>query len=293
MRAISVLIALAGLLAAADGRGEIMTGTASFRGTIVRFRTMAEPPFKDGQLVPGGISVRTDRVHRFMCDGKTGEYFGYDLVVEPGGAPNRHRVIIEPLSLEPLQLKLGNHVVARTPILLPKYPPPQIVEDGDTIALDLLVSPDGKRKIVDYIEVNGDAPPPPAGADTPARDFTLDDGPLSFTFRSPVTLFINGQQQPGPAMTGRPGGTLWFELPGRGRHILSLAPHEGFEKAGAIRNHAVVFQAGGETFELRTSGPILGKGGAWNLYLLHQPDYPSGSWAHYGTDRLDNLLGKR
>lgn len=36
----------------------------------------------------------------------------------------------------------------------PRYPPPFVVESGDTIALDMLVSADGKQKIVDYIELS-------------------------------------------------------------------------------------------------------------------------------------------
>jgi hypothetical protein len=39
-------------------------------------------------------------------------------------------------------------------LVLPRYPDPVVVENGDTIALDLLVSPDGKRKIVDYLEIS-------------------------------------------------------------------------------------------------------------------------------------------
>ena len=38
-------------------------------------------------------------------------------------------------------------------LLLPEYPPPLIVELGDTIALDLLVSSDGQQKVVDYLEI--------------------------------------------------------------------------------------------------------------------------------------------
>src|SRR5260370_42443759 len=77
---------------------------------------------------------------------------------------------------------------ALSPVPLPKYSAPQLVKSGDIIALDLLVSPDGKQKIVDYIQFTSakqflDACTPPA--DPPAaistakpKNFTLADGPV-------------------------------------------------------------------------------------------------------------------
>jgi hypothetical protein len=85
---------------------------------------------------------------------------------------------------------------------LPKYSAPQLVKSGDIIALDLLVSPDGKQKIVDYIQFTSakqflDASTPPA--DPPAaisteepKDFTLDDGPVIADFAG--FILINGQK---------------------------------------------------------------------------------------------------
>ncbi len=276
-------------LPGADRPGEIMSGYGEFaNGSTVRFAAVAEPPFQGAQGMPGGIAVLKDRVQRDMIDTATHRYFGYDLMVEPAGG-NRLRVTILPLSLQPKDVGSG-----LSPVLLPKYPPPQVVEDGDTIALDLLVSPDGRQKIVDYLQVGIKVEPRPAHDQAAPRDFTFDDGPLSFNFRSPTRVLLNGQPYPGTTgITVKPGGTLWCSIPGRGRYILSLAPHDGFEKAGAIRDNVIAFQADGERYELRTSGPIVGSGGAWNLYLLHDPSYPSRSIASFGTDRLDNLLPRK
>ncbi len=269
-------------LAGADRPGQLMSAYGEIgRDIVVRLTCVAQPPMERGWALPGGISVPGDRVQRYLRDGATNEYFGYDLFVDPGTAPNRHVVRIEPLSLGTARRRL------------PKYPPPQIVEDGDVIALDLAISPNGKQKIVDYIEVERKVEPPAKDTAEP-RDFTLDDGPLSFNFRSPTKLLLNGQDYPGMlGMTGKPGGTLWFAISGRGRYILSLAPHEGFVKAGAIRDNVIAFQDGGERYELRTSGPIIGSGGVWNLYLLRDPLFPASRGVQYGTDRLANLLPKQ
>jgi hypothetical protein len=60
-------------------------------------------------------------------------------------------------------------------------------------------------------------------------------------------------------------------LSGRGGYTLSLTPCYGysFKKTGAILDHAIVFRVDGDQFELRTSGPIVRSGTAWNLYVLH------------------------
>ena len=270
-------------LAGADRPGQLASAYGEIgRDIVVRITTVAEPPIPGAWSLPGGIGVPGDRIQRYLHDDTTDQNFGYDLVVLPGSAPNRHEVRIEPLSL------------GSTTRRLPSYPGPQFVEDGDVIALDVAISPDGRQKIVDYIEVERKVEPPPASSAGGARDFTLDDGPLLFNFRPPTRLFLNGQGYPGTlGMTGKPGGTLWFSIPGRGRYILSLAPHAGFVRAGEIRDNVIAFQDGGDRYELRTSGPIVGSGGAWNLYLLLDPRFQPGSGAQYGMDRLSNLLPKR
>jgi hypothetical protein len=282
--------------AAADRLGVIMSGSGTLEsGITVRFTTVAEPPMKGDPVFPGGIIVRRDRIHRYMCDNATGQYFGYDLLVSPEGASKRFRVNIERLSLEAGQLRLGSHVAATTPILLPRYPPPQVVEPGDTIVLDLLASPDGRQKVMDYIEVSPPSELPPAAGSGEPRDFTLDDGPLEFNFRAPSRMFVNGREWSGiVGTTVKPGATLWLAAPGRGRYVLSLSPREGFAKAGAIRGHTLAFRSDGEEYEFRASGPVLGAGGAWNLYVMRDPSYSQRPGAiSLGVDRLENLLAKK
>jgi hypothetical protein len=285
--------------AAADHPGQLSTGYAYRNGEVwVRYAMTVEPPVQNSQLrlLGSGMHTTHDRMHRFVVDKASGTYFGYDLTVEPLDGRGV-RVTIEPLSIGPE----GEHWIPKDmplrPAPLPKYPPPQTLEAGDTLALDLLVSADGRQKVVDYLqfERRGDAP---AAATGEPRDFTLDDGPLSIHFHQPLRILINGQPFQGrnSLTTGR-GGTLWFVFPNRGRHILSLAPHEGFEKAGAIRGNTLTFHSGGEQFEIRGSVPILGTGGAWNLFVLYDPFYvakPSDAPTIFGgTDRLENLLPQR
>jgi hypothetical protein len=257
-----------------------------------------EPPVKNSQvlLLGSGIHTTNGRMHRFVVDKASGTYFGYDLFVEPVGS--RFRVTIEMLSIGPEAEHWIPKDMPLRPAPLPKYPPPQVVEDGDTIALDLLMSPDGRQKVVDYLEFErGDRAPVNAATTSEPRDFTLDDGPLSINLQV-ARVLIDGQPFQGRTSltTGR-GGTLWFAFPNRGRYVVSLAPHEGFQKAGAIRGNTLTFEAGGWQYEFRAASPIVGSGGAWNLYVLHDPLYVpkvfDGATISGGTDRLENLLPQR
>lgn len=286
MKTISVLLACAAILPAQ----EIMKATAEIgSGLIVRYTVRVEPPLKNSQLLKlwGGVDGGRTCIHRSMIDDTTHTIVGYDLYAEPAGAPDRFLVRIEPLT---------KTMTAGNVIPLPKYPAPQIVNEGDTIALDLLASPDGKQKLVDYIEIARKLDPPPAKPGPAPRDFTLDDGPLALHFESPTAFYIDGRKFAGMVgFTGKPGATLWFAIPDRpGRFILSLAPHARFRRAGVIRDNVLTFEDGGNAYEYRASAPILGAGKAWNLYVFHDPSYqpkPAPQpGVRIGIDRLENLL---
>ena len=288
MRVISFL--LASCLLAADRPGWIASASGSLGGGVfAHFTTVAEPPLAkslaDIKIV--GVAARNGRIHRFVVDATAGKYFGYDLVLLGIEAPNRFRIAFEPL---PPWDQISRQTGPYSPVPLPKYPAPQVVTEGDVIALDLLVRPDGTQKIVDYIEVTFTGELKGSKTASEARDFTLDDGPVDYQFKLPNRLFINGQPYSGVlGMTGKPGSTLWFSIPGRGRYVLSLTPVQGFEKAGMIRDNVITFNHGGDSYELRTGGLIIRSGGAWNLYVRLDPHYQSGNEVRFGTDKLINL----
>jgi hypothetical protein len=302
MRKISfVLLACAAAVFAADRPGQITAGFA-YRdgGVLVRYAMTIEPPLRDSQLLLLGSGVHTthDRMHRFVVDKASGTYFGYDLMAEPVDGGKSFRVTIEPLSIGPE----GEHWIPRDmplrPAPLPKYPPVQVVQAGDTLALDLLISPDGRQRVVDYLEFDRNGGGGPVASTGATRDFTLDDGPLTIRFQHPVRVSIGGRVFAGrTSLNTAQGGTLWFAFPNRGRDILSLAPHEGFQKAGWIRGNVLSFQSDGEQYEVRAAGPIVGWGGAWNLYVLHDPLYlpreSEGPTIFGGTGRLENLIPQR
>ena len=288
-------------------------------GPRVHFDAHLEPPLSnpDELKLGWGVFQSTDGNrevwHRFVIDEVHKKYFGYDLTLtallgEPLAFPpvfTSYRVAFSPLTTQPDQLPSSD----LTPAPLPKYPEPQTIMPGDKISLDLLVSPDGKRKIVDYIDIAPPGPidPPPATNDALPKDYTLDDGPIRYDFAGYVA--INGEKFQGPTSFLRSqdgGATLWFCFPGQpGRYILSLAPRNGLTRIGTVRDNVVQFQSSGQRYEIRMQDPIAGRG-AWNLYGLYDPAHgapesstptpatlsSSSAAVIGGTGRLENLLPK-
>ena len=248
---------------------------------------------------------KESRVHRILADRSDGAYFGYDLVIESDGAPNKYKVSIKPLSINPPeQMRLSD----LTALSLPKYPEDMIVEDGDTIALDVLVNPKTKVKIVDLIKITTKKPQSSdsfgftatangsgfnsnsdAGSGSgfstssnrgmsgrqPTRDFTLDDIKLRLT--SPK-LLVGGAVSPirGSEWNGIiEGSIIYLYIPEKGRFVFSLFPRNrfNFQKDAAIENNKINFQSNGERFELISAAPIVSSGGNWSLWLLNDPNY--------------------
>ena len=144
---VSLILVSGVALAQTNGPGPTMltssTGTLK-SGITIRFATYAIPGGKQASAYgQGGIIVDGDIIHRFMNDPASGASFGYDLSI-PGDALHGYQAVFQPLT------KAGDS----SRLIVPKFPPPQTVKDGDTISLDLMASPDGTQRVVDYIQVS-------------------------------------------------------------------------------------------------------------------------------------------
>jgi hypothetical protein len=105
------------------------------------------------------------------------------------------------------------------------------------------------------------------------RDFTLDAVELTM---KDYRLLVDGNAiAAGKSANGVAGALLWFYVSDRGRFIVSLVPRAGyaFQKAGIIDENRIEFTVDGNHYEWLSSSPILPGGGAWNLWVLHDPNY--------------------
>lgn len=280
----------------------VMSTTAALRGgPYVRCKTFLswtgnranDPGHGFGE---GGVSFRRDnQMVRVTTNRAAGTYFAYALAFTPGAAADTYVATFEPAGDVSWMISHFHNTPSMTLIPPPKYPAPQTVHDGDVIELDLMVSPDGKQRLTDYIEVLSHQPLPPEPKPTgEPRDFTVDDGPVTIDAENFEIRKPGAHWKGGTGYTEKPGATFWVAFPGEGRYILSLVPHEGFTKQGAIRDNEIAVSTDAGDFTVRFMGPIAGAGKSWNLYVKHDASYiPKKSAedvATIGIDRLDNLL---
>jgi hypothetical protein len=257
-----------------------------------KFRTFSK--FKDGAYVyfsshrTGGKSpifesidseANANVVHRMLYDrDASGVHFGYDIWVERIEGSNKFRVTIKPLSQEykhnmrrDSRVHFPEHIASPDP----HFPDPLTVEDGDTLTIDVLVNHTTGEKIGDVIKISSKPlnVRPRVKASRPARDFTIADFELKVLGSK---IMVNGELEGGNgAGGGCAGSIIWFYLPNRGRFIVSLVPRPGydFQKIATIEDNKILFSIGGDRYEWLSTSPIVGDGGSWNLWVLHDPDY--------------------
>jgi hypothetical protein len=238
-------------------------------------------------LTPQVLLADNHVVHRVLVDAGGNFVFGYDLIVEPVAASKQFKVSLKPLSAE-FEERLRSRqpagaTASRAPqnvSTLPRATDAQLIDDGDAFALDLLVNSETGIKIMDVVKVSFDRAKlwsAPQQHGMPLRDFTLGNVELAVREHK---LMINGELAGGGRKPARgcAGALLWFYVPERGRFIVSLMPHEGydFQKIGRIENNKISFKHGDDVYEWTSSVPVVGRsGGNWNLWVLHDPDYVS------------------
>jgi hypothetical protein len=296
-RALALLVALLSLarVAAAQGvavRQQLVVPLARSAGFVgFRLETTLDGAQGTSQnfaevqaaLMPQALLDEGNTVHRVVLDRAGNVVFAYDLVVEASGEPHKFRVTARPLgadfertlrarraSVSQTTSSMTGAAASQVTPTLAREAAPQLLEDGDTVELDLLVNPKTGVRVVDVIRVATDrarlwqAQP---------RDFTLDSVEIAV---SDPRLVVNGEMLAGArAQRSVSGALVWFYVPGRGRFVLSLVPRAGydFRKIGLIEGNRASFDFRGEHFEWVSSTPLVGSGGDWFAWVLFDPNY--------------------
>ena len=258
-------------------------------GTFVSFTTETVPNSSQEPLsVLLESEDKPNLIHRVFVDDKHGFFFGYDLIIEPTAASKKQfRVSVGPLSSEYEQgLRVRKDFRAMQPhpsfnaAAFSASIKPQLVADGDTLALDVLLNPRTGVEIVDLIKISTDDPrlqESPLSARA-ARDFKLEDVQLKV---GNYKLLVNDELIYRTA-SGCAGAIIWFSHPERGRFIFSLTPHAGydFRKVGTVEHNKIAFTWEGDHYEWVSSQPVVGLGGNWNVWVLHDSDYSPELFTH-------------
>lgn len=234
-------------------------------------------------------------IHRVLLDPAGRYIFGYDLVIQAFAASRKFNITVKPLDV-----KTENKLVAGGPTGQPARIPtlresaePQIMDDGDSFSLDLLINQNTGVKITDVVKVSferfnlWDSNPK-----TLPRDFTLDAVALKFIdFRLLIDGNLMAAGKPG---TDFGGALIWCYVEGHGRFIFSLIPRDGypFEKSAVINDNKIEFLVKDRHYEWLSSSSILPGGGTWNVWVLHDPKYvPFGprEFVEKGPNKLEKL----
>jgi hypothetical protein len=159
-----------------------------------------------------------------------------------------------------------------------------VVEDGDAFSLEIAENRHTGVKLVDLLMVSRDQLKIQrfAADQYPAHEFTIDDVHMEM---SKGTFLMNGNLIHSGG--GISGSILGFERPERGRVLLSFRPRVGyaFLKVGVILVNKMIFTIDGDHFEWVSTKPVLSAGGKWDLWALHEPDYPvpASGWSFFAT----------
>jgi hypothetical protein len=250
----------------------------------------ARPAGKEVHIGGGGAEDSTTN-HRILMDHDQRKYFGYDLQVAVLGG-GRYQLNFKPLTVTNSMRQFfdsDGSFESWSEIRLPSVPVSMPLNEGETVALDLMANPTTGEKIVEYISVS-----PPSVSSGSRRDLQMGD--IQMSLASPK-LQINGKNwawNQGDAHGAARGPVLWIYIPDRGRFLISFVPHAelGFKQAGEAKGSVIKFSWNGETYELKGSDRILPADGSWNVYVFqdrgYQAAYPP---ALYGAgDRPDSLL---
>ena len=148
------------------------------------------------------------------------------------------------------------------------YPVPQILRDGETIALTLAEDARTGRRLMDYIRVGTGVMHPRAGV---SRDVYAEDAEL--TIAEP-RLRTNGLEQKAERPSTKVSAqVVWVDIPGQGRYDLSFKPRadqgfEGWRSGGEL----LVSSLGGNIFRIDCADRIATGSGTYNIYARKDPD---------------------
>lgn len=254
-------------------------------GGFVAFRS--ETSASDAKHIPDGKTLAAllfaqafageNRViHRVLTDSERRVVFAYNLVIKSDPIARKFSLTVLPADDAFRRSFLKDFTPLRSNEDVATFPgstATQTLDDGDAVSLELLVNQDSGVKIIDVVTLTFDRPRLRENfLESAPKDFTLDAVALKINNSS---LSINGTLVSKSKSSGCSGSLLWFYVPERGRFIVSLVPREGYEfqKIAVLDGNRIEFTVDGELYEWSSANSILPDGGAWNLWVLRDPDY--------------------
>lgn len=298
-----MLVVAATIAASASAQTRrVGSGSASFSGFAFYWETQLNPPTPPLATTFGSAYDESapGQVHRMLIDRDNRVYFGYTVRIEPLAERNTYRLAFQPLSLTaPLRERLGPDAASWKSLPAPRFPGPQTIRGGEVLELPLLANEPWGQRLTEYVTVQDPEVRVAQGfraLTEPSREFSFAAGvPRDFSVTDATLrlqdprMFINGRFEESSARTvgEETGAVVWIYIPRRGRFVLSLVPNarQGFRKAGEIRGSSLRFSIGADAYSVSSAGRIAPGESAYNLYVLHQPDWRP-NYPHANVDLM-------
>src|SRR5687767_2585472 len=262
----------------------VWQGGVTFRdGTVIKMGV--------GLVPAGALDLRPDIItvgkmvpnepdsHPFirilrLADGRVAMY---EVRVKPLEQKRQFEVKLRSVAPTPQQAKeWGIDALRVESSFLKNYEEPIIVNNGDTLAIEVLRNPRTSVRLVDYFLIS-DRPVPEVEKNREtlakqAKVLAMED----------IELSLHGFEirKNGKSIFKREGGMsgrfIWLDVPNVGRFIFSLTPNAeagGFVKAAYVTSQQISFTHGADQYDLVTSQPIVHASGVYDLWMLFDPTF--------------------
>jgi len=269
-------------------------------GIIVAFKTKTIPPASEKELAKlykdSGSFMQKDisSIQRTYTNDVEKIIFSYGIDIKPNDDGKTFTVSFKPKEKHRIKYEGYDNKDYLTKSL-PDYPTNIVVNDGDTIVLDILENPKTGGKIQDLIKITRENRPfDDYFSDLEeSKDFTLEDVKLQL---ANYKLYFNGILIERPMSFSGVSRFFGMEFNQYDKALVLTAipvPGYDFKKAGIIDGNKMSFTYNGDKFEIVSTVPILGFGKKWNLWMLNPPreynDYKIPEKIGYITRSLDDI----
>jgi len=286
---LSMLTACMAVGVAAQERPIWQSGVSFPDGTVIKMGVGIVPV---GALDIGDVSTGSvvgmmapdePDVHPFIRMLKLGDgrVAIYQVRVKPLKDRRQFEVTLRSVTPTSKQAKEWNVDGARVEsTFLRNYEKPIVVDNGDTLAIEVLGNPRTGARLVDYFLIS-DRPVPEVENNRntlakQARLLAMEDIELS--------AFGFDVRRNGKSIYKSEGGVrgrfIWLDVPGVGRFLFSLTPRSesgGFAKAAYVTGQQISFSHGPDQYEVVTRQPIVPASGVYNLWMLFDPTFSAPS----------------
>lgn len=201
----------------------------------------------------------------------------YEVRVKPLKQQHQFEVKLRSVKPTPQEAKEWGVDAARVESsFLRNYEAPIIVDNGDTLAIEVMRNPRTSVKLVDYFLIS-DRPVPEVENN---REALAKQARVLATEDIELSLFAFEIRKNGKSILKREGGIrgrfVWLDMPDTGRFVFSLTPNSeaaGFLKGAYVTSQQLSFSHGADQYDLITNEPIIHASGVYDVWMLFDPTF--------------------